>query len=85
MFFDKNTFGKLPVVFQAMLGLVLFAFGVLMVLFSGFWSAGSLQFLILFISVGVIYITTGLPPMIEGVMTMTKGGITLFRKETKKP
>ena len=76
MFFDKNTFGKLPVAFQALLGIVLFAFGAYMILFSDAWSLGNPQFLILYIAVGVLYITTGLPPMIEGVMTMTR--------ETKK-
>jgi uncharacterized membrane protein YjjP (DUF1212 family) len=70
MFFDKNIFGKLPVVFQALLGLVLFAFGALMVLFAGDWSNGSIQFFMLFVAVGVIYLTTGMPPMIEGIMTM---------------
>ena len=77
MLFDKNTFGKLPVVFQAMLGFVLFAFGAWMVLFSGDWSIGDIRLLSLFLAVGVLYLVTGLPPLIEGVMTM-------FR-EDKKP
>ena len=70
MFFNKNIFGKLPVAFQALLGIVLFAFGVLMVLFSDFWADGSIQLFMLFVAVGIIYIVTGAPPLIEGMMTM---------------
>lgn len=81
MFVDKNIFSKLPIVFQALIGIVLFAFGVTMAMFSGSWADGSPQLLILYLAVGVIYITTGVPPMLEGVMTMTRGGITLFKKE----
>jgi hypothetical protein len=72
MFFDKNLFGKLPAAFQALLGIVMFAFGAMMVLFSPSWSGGSIQFFMLFVAVGVIYIATGMMPMIEGIMTMFK-------------
>ena len=70
MFFDKGLFGKMPVAVQAVLGLVLFVFGVYLAIFSDYLSNGSPQFFILFISVGVIYIATGMPPLLEGVMTM---------------
>ena len=70
MFFDKGLFGKMPVAVQALLGMVLFVFGVYLVIFSDYLSNGSPQFFILYIAVGVLYITTGMPPLLEGMMTM---------------
>lgn len=70
MFFDKGLFGKMPVAVQAVLGLVLFVFGVYLAIFADYLSNGSPQFFILYIAVGVIYIATGMPPLLEGMMTM---------------
>ncbi len=68
--FDKGLFGKLPVAFQTVLGLVLFVFGAMMVLFSTEWAGQDTRFFLLFVAVGVLYVATGMPPMLEGAMTM---------------
>ena len=70
MFFDKGLFGKMPVAVQAVLGMALFAFGAFLAIFSDYLSNGSPQFFILYVAVGVIYIATGMPPLLEGMMTM---------------
>lgn len=70
MFFDKGLFGKIPVAFQAVLGLVLFVFGAMMAIFSTEWASNDMRIFLLFVAVGILYIATGMPPMLEGMSTM---------------
>jgi hypothetical protein len=70
MMFDSKSFGKMPIAFQAMLGFVLIAYGVIMMINTNAYSDGDYRFVAAFLSIGVLYIVAGAPSFIEGVMLM---------------
>jgi hypothetical protein len=70
MMFDIKTFGKLPIAFQVMLGFVLSLYGAKMLYDTTMYAAGDYRFVVLFLSVGVLYIVAGAPSLIEGIMIM---------------
>jgi hypothetical protein len=69
MAMDKKTFGKLPEAVQVFIGIVLIAFGALMMVYSGFWSGGDIRFQLLFLAVGVLYLATAIPQLFEFMTT----------------
>ena len=71
--FNSSSFGKLPVVFQALLGFVLLAYGVIMMINTNSYSNGDYRFVAAFLSIGVLYIVAGAPSFIEGIMIMYRG------------
>ena len=70
MMFDTKSFGKLPIAFQALLGFVLVAYGVIMAVNAQLYSAGDYRFVAVFLSVGVLFVVAGAPSFIEGIMIM---------------
>ena len=81
MMFDTESFDKLPVAFKTLIGFALFCAGISQIAFASMWSNGDIRFLYVFVALGVMFVVNGLPAMIDGIMTMTKGGITLFDKK----
>jgi hypothetical protein len=69
MAMDKKMFGKLPAAVQVFIGIVMISFGAMMMLYSGIWAGGDIRFLILFLSVGVLYIATAIPQLFEFMAT----------------
>lgn len=61
---------KLPVAIQAVLGLAMFAFGVVVIVSANDWSAGDMRLVLAFFAIGVLYLFNGIVPMLEGFMTM---------------
>ena len=70
MMFNVITFGKLPIAFQALFAFVLVIFGMWMAVFATLWANGSNQLQLIFLSIAVLYLVTGVPSLIEGVMLM---------------
>ena len=65
-----NAFGKLPVAVQTVLGLALVGYGVSSITLASAWSEGNIVTFTMAISIGVLYLVNGIPPMLEGFMTM---------------
>ena len=65
-----NSMKKMPVAVQVILGLALLVYGAFTMLNSTFWADGDPRFLLLFLSVGVLYLVVSIPMFIEGAMAM---------------
>lgn len=72
MMFDTKSVSKLPVAFQTILAFVLICYGVMMALNAQLYSDGDIRLLMLFLSVGVLFIVAGAPTFIEGAMIMSR-------------
>jgi uncharacterized membrane protein HdeD (DUF308 family) len=67
-----NKMAPLPIAVQGLLGFALLVFGVIMMCYSTFWAQGDDRWLIAFLSIGTLFLLSGIFPMIESVMTMTQ-------------
>lgn len=81
MMFDPKSFGKMPVAFQAIIGFVLMAYGVVLMVNNEIYASGDIRFSFAFLSIGVLYLVAGLPSFLEGVMIMYRQS----KDETKTP
>ena len=66
---DKKACGKLPTVMQAIIGLAFLVYGAIMMLRATEWSMGDLRLLLLFLSVGALFIATAIPQLFEFMAT----------------
>jgi putative exporter of polyketide antibiotics len=61
---------KSPIALQTLIGFVLIAFGAIMMICAQLWASGDLRFVLVFLSLGVLFLINGVPPAVEGVMVM---------------
>jgi len=82
---------KTPMALQTVIGFVLITFGAVMMICASLWANGDLRFIVVFLGLGVLYLVNGVPPAIEGAMTMAnrdkdaKAKKELKNQEQKKP
>ena len=65
MMFDNTSFGKMPVAMKIIIGFALVALGVCMIL-------GDIDFSTLKLSVGVLFLVSGIPSILEAAMDMVE-------------
>lgn len=65
-----STFVKIPIAVQTVIGFALTVVGVWLMLNSTAIAEGDPKMLLLFCSIGVVYLYLGVPNLLEGAMTM---------------
>lgn len=66
----NESMKKTPVAVQVAIGFALLVYGAWTMLNSTFWSDSDPRFLLIFMSIGVLYLLNGIPMFLEGAMTM---------------
>jgi hypothetical protein len=66
----NDSMRKAPVAVQMIVGFVLLVYGAWTMLNATFWSDADPRFLLIFLSIGVLYLLNGVPMFLEGAMTM---------------
>ena len=66
----NESIKKVPVSVQIVMGFALLVYGVWTMLNATFWADSDPRFLLIFLSIGVLYLVLGIPMFAEGAMTM---------------
>jgi hypothetical protein len=77
MISTQESFRRLPVGIQVVLGFILLVLGAFVMLFANLWAQGDWRFSQAYFLIGILYLVNAVPVFLEGGMTM------FYKKDVK--